>query len=83
MNFFSLVRSISPSTAWVCVSALTCRVMTCLASIWEAEGTRGQPTSLPKPGPNTEVEQAGREELPGLEVVERRRPSLFLRVVSW
>lgn len=54
-----------------------------MASIWEAEGTRGQPTSLPKPGPNTEVEQAGREELPGLEVVERRRPSLFLRVVSW
>ena len=39
MNFFSLARSISPSTAWVCVSALTCRVMTCLASIWEAEGT--------------------------------------------
>ena len=65
MNFFSLARSISPSTAWACVSALTCSVMTCLASIWEAEGTQGQPTGLPEPGPNTELEQAGRESSQG------------------
>lgn len=38
MNFFNVARSTSPSTACVCVSALTCSVRTCLASICEAGG---------------------------------------------
>lgn len=50
MNFFSLVRSISPSTACICVSALTCRVITCLASIWGVERTLGQPAGRLEPG---------------------------------
>lgn len=33
MSFFSLFSSISPSTAWVCVKALTCKDITCLASV--------------------------------------------------
>ena len=42
MNFFILARSISPSTACVCVSALTCRVITCLASILAKEEILGK-----------------------------------------
>lgn len=33
MSFFSLFSSISPSTACVCVRALTCRDITCLANV--------------------------------------------------
>lgn len=62
MNFFSLVRSISPSTACVCVSALTCRVITCLASIWEQRGHWVSPQAFLSLGPLTEVRQARRAE---------------------
>lgn len=49
MSFFSLFSSISPSTAWVCVKALTCKDITCLASVWESRRQSDSRRALPPP----------------------------------